>query len=508
MDSSPSLSSLSIEVYHFHIFKYLHIHDIWNLKTLNSKLYSVVKSYNIYELSIMTHDYHKHFSYFCKSNEFLILNTFQRLIIIIYFTDKYRDNWTSTSRPINLTNQIHVFANKPPKVPSSNLKHLKYLRMSFADNLFKLEDLKMFPKLQILEIFYMYLYHDRYLELPNLKALFIANFKSKPHAKLFVNSPHLHHLSLLKYEGNEIIDSKIKLSDPLSLKYLKIRFYEHNVTKFENLECFELYYSKEAVRLELGDPIKFKKLKKFKIASVVFSPTINQLRELFVKKKPNLEIVLEGVSIKELSKFDEHSGLRGRIAFQLNNYADLEDNLNFVTTMNYNDLLLKLPDHEPADLFQKFNNVQTLEITSEIKDEDRLINFIKKCPNLYNLKIRKSSLSQKFYNRLPENSSLSYLEIIYKSSFDLNFEFIMKMPWLINFYTNQDIRLNKRLNLNNFKLLKRFEFHIIKDKRQFMITRISDDRYSVPNYQELELPDRKFNLNELIRWSDFIRLKK
>lgn len=482
-DSSLSINfdNLPTKFYHFYLFNYLHLNDIWNFRLVSKKFYRIVKSYEVTSLSFMNYNGKRNYKWLTKIAKLKDLD-FSKLDLL----------------------------NKP----SNNFLNLKDLRIFCKTPLsFRLEYLNKFTKLENLRVGIKYLdTNDDLLRLPNLKQFYMKIdvedecWELTP-GLIRMDTPNLQNLELYTNATRQtrhlyIIDNLIKFEHPHSIKFFK--FIEHNgqLSLFENLECLELYIFFESELTIINDIPKLVNFKKLRIRfhfgpSITYRKCIDKLKDLFKVKKEDVQIVLEGVKVKELTKFDEYIGKREDFKFQIDNYDDLEANLDFVRHINYNRLISLLPN-QPSDLFNKYSNIKGITIESRIEDEHRLINFIKQCKKLYKMDICKSSLSQRFYDLLPSNCSLTCLEIL-KNKVDLNFEFIMKMPYLYKFKTDQPILIDKNLNLNDLNHLKEFDFKVNGEK--IGVTKLGKDKYDV--YYKGEYYEGDFD--DLVNWSKIIK---
>lgn len=474
-----NLDNLPIEVYHFYLFSYLDIDDILDLRLISKNFYRIIKSYDIKELSFFRDD-----------------------LIPIYSID--RKNWFTTTKSTKHKSRLAISKLFLLKKPSKNLLNLKYLTIKDFDHLLiKLEDLNKFTKLQILDLEEVDSCSNSFLRLPDLKALSM-NINSRGFGNLLIDTPNLHSLSICHRNKDLKIMDIIKFEHPLSIRYLQVSNYDNKLSIFKNLELLELFKFYNYSNLRMDDLLQFKNLKKLKIVAELLK--VDKLKELF-KSKNNLEIVLDGVKIKEISKFDDYK--KGKhnnhcdFKFQINNYDDLEDNLEFVTYVNYNDLIRLLSNKQPSDLFNKYTNIQKIKIKSKVENEKSLINFINNCFNLNYLITCESSLSQEFYDLLPEISSLFCLTIE-SEDIKLNFEFVSKISYLTFFYADQDVLIDSNINFNNLKYLKQFQFQIENYK---IALHKNGNSYSV--YTGGFFGTTKcFTLKEFIEWTNDLRLKE
>ena len=87
------------------------------------------------------------------------------------------------------------------------------------------------------------------------------------------------------------------------------------------------------------------------------------------------------------------------------NYARLDYNLRHESFLNYSNLM-HLTNAIPVDFFKKFTNINAIRVENRVENEDNLIEFIKNCPNLFDLRLENSELSQNFYDQFASISSL------------------------------------------------------------------------------------------------------
>lgn len=472
--SGSNLDKLPDTFYHDHLFKNLNIDEIMKLKLISKKFYSVVKSYKVDQLA------------FFEMND-----------------DNWYENnrWFSTNEPIKLTSYSHM-SNLPILImPPANFFGLKYLKIKQTDSrAIRFKDLNKFAQLQILEID-LDVVSDDILSLPELKALSLKFSRCLNESKLVINAPMMN--SLLVSE----LKNDIEFEHPLSVKYFQCDFYRDTALIFQNLECLEIITVGFNIPLAKDNLRKFNHLKQLKIYGVL-NDEIDDLRDLFLTRKEGLEVVLSGIKIKGIDKFNDlvqRNDKFGDIKDHIENYEDLDDYLMFNHQLFYNSLEELLPSNlYPPDLFtKKYTNIQSLYSYRQVKNENRLIRIIKECPTLSSFESRNSSLSQEFYDQLPEICNLFDLLVHDEPNiraYDLNCDFIMKMNYLQRWHTDQDVRINE--SLANFKYFKECVLRI--DKMIIGIERLEKDKYCVSDDDDEE---RILNLNELIEWLDDLRKK-
>lgn len=473
-----SLCNLPDEVYHRCLFNYLDLNEILELRLINKRFRSLVKSYEIKEIwFIPQHDNYK-----------------------------FKSIWFSTTRRIKIGNQL---LNSKLGLLNSPLQvfNLKYLRLEKCPFTFNINDLNKFEKLEVLMIKDVQIKdgHDYHLKLPQLRSFSIHKCG---YGNLKIETPNLQSLDLHSLPLISIL-TKTEFTNSLTLRYLRITRFDKSLLVFRNVEFLEIVEGTASSDLNI-DILKFEKLKRLRVSS---NPNLKRkfekLKEILKAKKSNLEVVLEGVILMSCDKINELENMEDNLRFQLRNYALLEDGLDFVNRICYDRILDLFPYNQPATLFRKYNNIQYMEIQSVVKDERRLINFIRGCPYLFSLSINiTGSLSQNFYNLLPLVSSLSQLLIM--QSAVLDFRFITYMTDLTFFRTNQDPHLEHAVDLNRYKFLEIFMFEIKTfngNDASFIIFKMGLDKYKVYcQCIDAKQPSKDYiSFEEIVRWSLYLQ---
>lgn len=454
LTSEPNLDNLPYDIFYFYIFEYLDVDEILRLRFLNKRFNSIVKSYDIKELAIVHFDdcWHEKDSFYLKN---------------------HMDNWFSTTSSIRIENQQHLYNLNLLSNPAANLVYLRRLRFSYFQNI-KLDDLNKFTQLQILEMHgSLAIDSIRHLRLPELLALSLS-IELKETGHLLIETPNLHSLDIKKSDLE-----RTKFQYPLSIKYLIIDTYVACMSMFTNLECIDFYFF---LHSKSDDIFKLKKLKKIRFNFYVANNSANELEDLF-RSKSDLDVVLYGVKLKEIAKVNEFF-TKSILVFQMDNYDDLEDDLNFIRHIRYNDIKLLLSSNQPFDLFNKYTNIQKLEIDSKVKDSNQLINFLRGHTNFHHLIVKRTSLNQQFYDQLPVIKRLSVLEIRDEEDSNLDFGFILKIPYLRLLSIEQDIPISRTFNLNNLKYLRRLNFMIFG--KDLILQKRGRDKYRIDSNSSIE----------------------
>lgn len=355
------------------LFQYLHLEDIFRLKMVSKKFYStVVKSYQIRELSLMDKD---------------------------QFECDYKTNWFSTTKSTKLRclmelSKLNILSNLQDNL--LNLRKLRIRGTFFKMPSIRLEILNKLAKLEILDLHRVILISNgQSLQLLNLKALSIYIWLNES-VKMLIDTPNLRNLDV-----NNTNFDLIKFKNPMSIQHFRCFGYNKEILEFINLQYLELGTCRDLNSVNLS---KLNKLIAIKFIASYYSygiEEINELKNLFRSNK-NLELVLDGVKIKEINKFDEYYQEKCSLRFQLKNYKDLEENLHYVNYIDYNMFINLLPKKHPSDLFTKLNNIKCLSINGKV-DETQLLNFIEKFPNLfrlnvYSLQLVKSEFLRQYFN--------------------------------------------------------------------------------------------------------------
>lgn len=508
--SLPNLDNLVYlpdETYHAYIFDQLNIDQLLQLK-LNSKFSRIIQPYNIEELAF-SDEFYLHKDPWFSTNTHI----------------KYKD-YLCNSKLTLLKN---------PQNKLLNLKRLAIKKIDHS--LICLDDLNKFRELEILEIIGLKsisnklnefksksnvknelnrnLIYKIKLELPYLKALRIG-FGSNKFGSLAIDkiesngfkdcclticSKNLHSLSILNNpiedpialeypEAVEYIQlancAETDISELVNLKTLDLLLHEDSdleiidVQKLNHLKKLRLYYDLSCLENSFIDTMKekfilnkdFLEMLLIKESSKIMSKCIMKLIDLFKAKNDTLEMIFEGVKIHSVDKFKEFKG-KPILQFQIDNFKDLEENLNFKQLLYSRTI--------PRDLFKKYSNIQFI-VAIKVKDS-HLLRFIEECYNLSGLHFVYSALDQTFCNKLfaikTLSNTLSILAIANETD-ELNFEFVMNLKYLTHLFTDLDILKDGYLNLNCLKYLKNIVFKI-KHGKVLDILKKDTDNYIIDN---------------------------
>ena len=452
------------------IFRHLNFCDLFRVRAVCRKLNLAVKNFKIRELFLYDSMY----------------------------TRPSEGNWSHTGRPYDLGYSIgdSAWCNQ-----FKCLMDFRFLRKLKSFYLY--EDINELKKLEHLEIRAEYgcggswtIGCSMKLALPELKAFDLySNYDEFP---LELETPKLEDVTI-----NGLSIDSIKFNYPLAVTHLRTSHYDEKMAIFKNLELFEFHFKD----LSADFLTNFSKLKVLKIATKI--PNLAE----FMRKRDIANLRIYYLGIEHLVG-DELDGERefslermsadrkiNRMPFYLKYYASLDDDLPNCPELCYDDLLKAMPEI-PGDFFRKFNNIQTIKISTKVENASRLLEFISGCQNLSELTLTNTTLCQAFYDRLPSVSSLCYLSVFEDSELRLEFGFLTSMKRLKTFKTDQELHLTAQLALDSLRYLHTFIFKI--DGQTFSVRRSDIKGKYVLESSLREFP-RRSTFSELLRWCDHVK---
>ena len=470
------MENLPVELYQG-IFDCVTIEDLFNLRLVSKQMKNHVKNYPIKEL--------------------IFMNKFNKL----------RYNWWFTNKTI-CYNGYAISKLSLLNVPFLNFQNLNYLKT----NRFDLNDtisLRVINEncvnLKSLEISLYHCKKDEFYEISllNLQVLFIDLEHEKIAKKIEINAPNLEALNLCYFQDGKYPFHKIKINHYLSIRYLKIvGIHLKNVSIFKNLNYLECPYTKQLNERILMNLPKLKELRTFNPTSTrqSLNNLIRIMSQKIITKRLDFQIYHNNLLISnpedlfQSNSFDPIDSIN--IYSYLQDYSKLADNLSEqLNHLDYSILISLGRNPLPINFFNKFNCINQLQITDEVKEENHLIQFILQCSNLGHLFIKNSSLKQSFYNELPAISQLYHLQLLQSEELNLNFKFLKKMYYLQEFHTNQESISIKKLRLKKFKFLKIITFSI--NKNAVSIERIEQSKFRFIGHKNYLKED--LNLDQLFK---------
>lgn len=463
-NNHPNLLDLPCLVLHC-LFEFLDFDDIFELKKVCKKFYFFIRKYEIKEISFVDYG---------------------------YYPFDYKTIWFTTAKPIKLRNQVGLKKLGLITNPPDTLLNVRFLRVKGRNGIegsfplnpmsFDFKYFKQFIKLQVLVLYSLKATtNNNLLELPYLKALSIRLCLNDCD-KLIIDAPNLNslHMSFTDYE-------KIEFKHPLSIKFLRCYYFKRKIMEFKNLEHLELGKYKN---FEIEDLFAFKNLKSIMANGYNNVKTVGKLKSLYASKKKNVDMFLDGIKVKDISKFNEFEKM-GRFKFQIKNYAELEGDLHYCKLICYESILNISPNNQiPSYIYNKFINIQEIIVYEKPENENDFLDLIKGCQNLFHMSLY-AVFSQGFYDRLTAISFLTRLSLRCKN---IDFKFINKMTYLTYLEAfGSYILENGDVNLNDFKYLR--EVRIIYHTK---ILKLGRDNYTI---HKSTIPIHKnLSFNELIKW--------
>ena len=341
-----------------------------------------------------------------------------------------------------------------------NIRRLK-LNTIISMYQFDLRWVEKFEQLEQLEIYEITLLENVSIILPNLNKLFIGSILKKCFNKteyLVFNTPRLQ----FAYFGYNVLDA-VRLMHFNCLEYLEFEGdggYS-DLNHFKNLRIvhcnaitkISLHLIRSLTRLPnltelhcnsfsltVHSPNMFGAYRTPSDAEVlVFKRVFNHC--FVVKnglKQLNFKLYFDGLLIKGDQEFDKYKF--GQLTFQLH----MKDYASFVVcspqcqVINFSELI-ESTNVLPVNIIEKYPNIIWIYVKNA--EEDKLIWFLKGCRNLVYLQIQ-ASFTQRFYDQLVDyNCELRHLAID-NYSYELDFKFLYKLEFLVNFYTQSPLSVD------------------------------------------------------------------
>lgn len=376
----------------------------------------------------------------CKDWNTLISTSIRLTRLVVDRKRDHRIHWYYSHEPViaaelSEPNLFVAQLNRPI------LLGLKSLKVHCLIDEFELKDLNLFTNLLRLEINHE-LASDLSLKLPKLEALFSDVYAS---GYLFtIVCPNLKTFHMADDDG--LISMKIE--HPESIVELKINLDEDsNLGQFKNLQrliitsghqAFEDFLPKlPRLRLVRFDNELESLLFLWEAEDETVDPT-DQLKELLRglmsakrrAKRGDLKVYFAGLHLTDATienidlNWNSDGAQISNEHYYLKNYEHLQEKIHFVTGVNYT-RLMSLVNEVPKDYLDKFCKLHTVTVDGEIKNEDDLLDFLKKLEDLDTLQLHNvSNLSQAFVERLPGFcANLWTFELSDDRGLDLDFGF-------------------------------------------------------------------------------------
>lgn len=322
------------------------------------------------------------------------------------------------------------------------------------------------------------------LNLPNLKTLLIEKLLILPantyedHPlegpfRLVLNTP-----SLCAYKTSSDL-AYCDFMFPESVRQLSLKFHTTQAYQFKRLE---IYY------LKIGEPSdvleKLPCLTALHIRTPLAKGTVEDLLDAKERlERPNFRFFYCGVPIdttRQLTKFiTDKAGIVWPSLLDLNepanfrlvlvNYSQLPEFMPFLTCVNYNRLVAFMTALDDLDdeiacfnpsFFRQFLNIREIHADKNVKEIARLLDFLKRCPNLRGLHLlNQDDFPQVEYNRMPENHPL-LKAVSFTERTKADFDFLLRFFDLHSIVTSRGP--NFQLVLQAFKKFRSLQSFCFK----------------------------------------------
>lgn len=369
-----------------------------------------------------------------------------------YSTLWYPDNRIIDTKELVFFNNIKIFKDYNFLSYFINLKYFKLC----SDFSFVLENLPEFFELECLDLIDVRCIEFNKDYVLNFKKLKFLRMPLIENECLKVESQSLEMLSCI-YDHQILLSNNDKLRS-LSIDWtmqLKLKVYKNletlSISSVENLDLISLFSF-------LPKNLKQLSLTSFNFFDLFKREDLIAFYE-FKKNFENLDIYLNYIKLDhDIQSFLDKMSLleEGKHYFACKNLKDIKQ-LSWYC-INYGKIL-KAFDREPipSDFFKKFNCINRVEITDNVKDQNQLISFLSGCPSINQLVFENARLNQDFFDKLP--SICPYLEYFVEKEHHLgqrikiNFKFLSEFILLRLASTYQEISfidliaILKKLNL-------------------------------------------------------------
>lgn len=355
--------------------------------------------------------------------------------------------------------------------------------------------------------------YNHHMHLQNLEILELGY--SDGH-QFYLTAPNLKMLKCYDFEP-------IQLSDWSTINHLETVFQHERVQLLKNLQYFQVEYNFPKNEDDRNILSSFPKLTT--LACNVFMDdfedehtfTLDTLRHFVNQKRTlkraDLKIYFNSVELNDIGKIDDILTTQSDLAFQLNHYDSLSDNIVFDGPINYHELMSWMDGKLPDNFFKKYFNITVVEVSDEVASQGHLVAFLKNLTFLNTLYLEHTSFDQSFYDGLYEIGQLTILHID-KSSMPINYDFLFKLKVLESFSTDYDSPDFFDLALELHKRLKYFWAIGFYFAMQFFSISTCDghDGYELQCYEDtpngsrnLLIEKRHLNFDQLVRFIDEFR---
>lgn len=224
-------------------------------------------------------------------------------------------------------------------------------------------------------------------------------------------------------------------------------------------------------------------------------------------KRSDLKIYFQSVELADITKYEEFKSAESDLAFQMNNYSSLCDNIAMYDPLDYNELMTLVNGKLPDDFFKKYFDISYVLVSHNVDSRDHLVNFLKRLKCVDVLCLNNISMDQSFYDKLDQIGGMTRLFLTDCSI--TNYEFLLQLKSLEIFGTDRIFPDFLNSIQEMFQRLKHFRIaHIYSGSKFYTIccNRGEDLLYKFCCYDEEEPPGenliftkRQLQFDQLVR---------
>lgn len=492
------MENLPLEIYEA-IFDHLHLKDVARLRAVCKKLQSVVKEYRIRELHLGYYAY--------KEGTFQIGPIFRprnMKAVVPGEEMSFKRSWRFHflhAGPAPLLKQLKDYQKTNVDLQCSaaniflrsdlfNVQYLKILTCEFPENGIRCaEEINQFTKLQRLEIFFNTRKELRVnLCLPELQILIIRDCSRKT---LEIDAPKCKGFHCSREDK-----STFKFSNPSSVRYLSLDWFDERVCVFENIEHLEISHSHYLIHESFHSA--FSLLKTLRMLICQSAEEIVQFMNTVGKR--HVQLFVYGIRLVTGNELGDCHYFRGyyfrdqrqdvfhsfssldafsteRFEVLIDNYEKLNGELNFVRHMVFSERVARLFELDPRKFVGFFSNIAMFSSRIAIDKPELFFSLLSHYSRLQCLEIVDSGLEQQWFDRLACFKGLRAL--IIEEEKKINFSFLNKLPKIDNLKTNCDLDFNEEIRLDQWKRQFNFMIRFYSRTSQFSILVMDGNAYSL-----------------------------
>ena len=503
MDQLP-LDQLPLVVYEV-LFDHLHLIDLARLRQVCKRLCSVVEEYRIRELVISRGDLSVDTFTFADSG------TYQSSCIHrpknLKRTMPYQIHKNSSRN--SLFNPTHFYGRSRPifsayelflRSPQFNVRFLKSLTFTDSDPRF-LNEVNKLLQLERLKIEFESLKPSNCkLSLPNLRTLLLNCDHDRYAFTVEVEAPRCEGFHLKSGRHQNL---RVQFGHSHSVKQLSLHEYHESSHIFKNIEFLQI--AEEA----LIDKRTFAAFPRLQALKILKHSSLDALKELFeLCRQRNVRLTFHGIQLddcRDLNAFAERDFETNDLLYGPNygtwnrlidRYGRLEDDLNFVTKIEFSEraapVVYRLLEADASRFLRKFPNLIDVRSAIRIERPELFLRLLTGCYCLQRLHIQNSDLPQQWFEQLTNIRTLMSLKVKEETKVDLSLAF--KFPILYGLITNHHVDLKQEIKLD---VLEYFQLYLELDEIKLSFWKSPDSLhdgvgYNYTLFKTKRRPDHSF----------------